>query len=271
MRWHQFVLFLLLTALLGTGPAGAQERAVVVGAPPGALTELLHELAAIFQDETGIVVKSVATGTAGRAANLRPDALLLPSRGTKVPPGAEGSERRPVLLGEAVLVGSRADRARIHGLRDIKAALRWIASARGLYVSSSPALGLRELELALWDAIGVDVRTRSTWYVEATGDEADVLKQAASLGAYVLVERATWAAQRDRRGLEVLAAGDPALRTVYASQLVRRESQDARAWHDWLSSEPAQAAIAGWRPGGIQVFTPPGDEGSDGERRPPRT
>ena len=239
MRLDRLGLFLLLTVLLGAGAAEAQERAVVVGAPPGVLTAVLGELAPVFQAETGIAVKSVSTGSTAGAANPPPDALLLPSRGTGAPQAAEDSERRPVFVGEAVLLGSRADRARIRGLRDIKAAFRWIASARGLYVSSSPALGLRELELALWDAVGVDVGTRTTWYIEAGGDEADVLRQAASLGAYVLVERATWASQRDRRGLEVLAAGDPALRTVYASQLVRRESQDARAWHEWLTSEPA--------------------------------
>ena len=128
-------------------------------------------------------------------------------------------------------------------------------------MSSSPSLGLRELELALWDSIGVNVRTRSTWYVEATGDEDRVFRQAADLGAYVLVERATWARQQYRRGLEVLVAGDPVLRTTYASHLIRRDSQEARAWHEWLSSDPARAAIAGWRPGGTQVFIPAGDQG----------
>ena len=40
------------------------------------------------------------------------------------------------------------------------------------------------------------------------------------MGAYVLIERMTWAAQDNRRGLEVLVEGDPALRTAYISSLV---------------------------------------------------
>jgi hypothetical protein len=42
---------------------------------------------------------------------------------------------------------------------------------------------VRELELALWDGIGVNVRERSAWYVEARGYEAGVLREAGLLGA----------------------------------------------------------------------------------------
>jgi ABC-type tungstate transport system permease subunit len=76
------------------------------------------------------------------------------------------------------------------------------------------------------------------------------------MGAYVLVERMTWAAQENRRGLEVLVQGDPVLRTDYVSYLVRETSPDARAWFDWLSSEPAQTIIANFSLNGMRVFTP---------------
>ena len=80
----------------------------------------------------------------------------------------------------------------------------WIGSP----AESSPSLGLRALEVSLWDSVGVDVRTRLTWYVEASGDEKDVLNRARQLGAYVLVERATFAAAyavRARPGAPVSA------------------------------------------------------------------
>jgi tungstate transport system substrate-binding protein len=159
--------------------------------------------------------------------------------------------------------------ARVRGLKDIRKALRWIASARGAYMSSSPALGTRELELTLWQSIGVNVQTRSTWYLEGRGDEASVLRQAGSMGAYVLVERMTWAAQENRRGLEVLVEGDPALRTDYVSYLVRETSQDARAWFEWLSSETARTVIASFSLNGMKVLTPA--IGSDAEGPPSRT
>ena len=36
-------------------------------------------------------------------------------------------------------------------------------------MSSSSSLGTRELELALWNSIGVNIQTRSTWYLEGRG------------------------------------------------------------------------------------------------------
>ena len=180
-----------------------------------------------------------------------------------------GVPSRVVFSGDVILVGSRAEMARVRGLKDIKKALRWIASARGTYMSSSPALGTRELELSLWQSIGVNVQTRSTWYLEGRGDEASVLRQAGSMGAYVLVERMTWAAQENRRGLELLVEGDPVLRTEYVSYLVRETSQDARAWFDWLSSEPARTVIASFSLNGMAVFAPA--IASDAEGPPLRT
>jgi tungstate transport system substrate-binding protein len=136
-------------------------------------------------------------------------------------------------------------------------------------MSSSAALGTRELELSLWQSIGVNVQTRSTWYLEGRGDEASVLRQAGSMGAYVLVERMTWAAQENRRGLEVLVEGDPALRTDYTSSLVEGAREEATAWHEWLSSEQAHAVITGFSLGGVRVFTPAANR--DGEELPAKT
>jgi ABC-type tungstate transport system permease subunit len=68
-------------------------------------------------------------------------------------------------------------------------------------------------------------------------------------------DRARVRGMRDRRGLEVLVSGDPALRTRWLSVLARPGSAGV-AWHDWLSSEVGQAAIAGFRLKGVPVFMP---------------
>jgi hypothetical protein len=44
---------------------------------------------------------------------------------------------------------------------------------------------------------------------------------------------------RDRRGLEVIAFGDPVLVTEWSSVLLAAAEPKARAWHDWLASEAA--------------------------------
>jgi len=238
------------------GSAKAQERTVTVGVPASPLAQLVQAVAPAFQADTGIAVRMATLGSDASLPAVNVQAVLLPERvlhrlqptGREVP--------RVVFHGDVILVGSRAERARVRGLKDIKTALRWIAAARGTVLSSSPSLGVRELELALWGSIGLNVQVRSTWYVESRGDEPGILREAGLLGAYVLIERMTWAAQTDRRGLEILVEGDPALRTSYVSHLPQVDSPEARAWHEWLLSERAQATIAGFSLNGIRVFTP---------------
>jgi tungstate transport system substrate-binding protein len=261
-------IVVLMAAFLCLGRAAAQERTVTVGVPTSPLMQLVQSLGAAFRAETGIAVTAAEVDPDGAPSTAGIDAVLLPRRMLERLPQGH-LPPRTVFRGDVILVGSRAEMARVRGLKDIKMALRWIASARGTYMSSSPSLGTRDLELALWNGIGVNVQTRSTWYVGSRGDEAEVLRQAGNLGAYVLVERMTWAAQANQRGLEVLVAGDPVLRTDYASALTRDGREDAIAWHDWLSSDAAQAVIAEFSLSGVRIFTPA--KGHDADARPPRT
>ena len=260
-----FGVLIVAAGVLATPAPAQNQQAVTVGVPDKVLIAVLEDLGRTFEAQTGIAVRVVAAGTQPGAASGDVDAVLRPER-----TAAAGPEQRVVAFGEGVLVGSRADRARLRGLRDIRKGFRWIAAARAIYVSSSPTLGLRDLELKLWDEAGVNVRVRSTWYSETGGDESAVFRQAAQWGAYALVQRATWAVQEDRRGLEILAEGDPALRTPYVSGLLRPDSPEARQWHDWLPSEQGQAAIAALRVNGMQVLMPLG-EASEPGASPPRT
>jgi tungstate transport system substrate-binding protein len=260
---------MVMTTLFCLGPAIAQERTVRVGVPAGPLVQLVQTLAPVFQAQTRIAVTATELNPTAPLSSANADAALVPSRLAERTQPTGQAPSRIIFFSDTILVGSRAEMARVRGLKDIKKALRWIASARGTYMSSSPALGTREMELSLWESIGVNVQTRSTWYLEGRGDEASVLRQAGSMGAYVLIERMTWASQENRRGLEVLVEGDPALRTSYTSSLVKGASEEATAWHDWLSSEQAHAIVAGFSLGGVRVFTPVTSR--DGEGPPAKT
>ena len=269
MLLYRTVLVLIITASFCLGQAGAQERSIRVGVPAGPLVQLVQTLAPLFTGQTGIAVTATEMNPTTPLSGAVADAALLPSRLAERLQPMRQVPSRVIFSGDVILLGSRAEMARVRGLKDIRKALRWIASARGAYMSSSPALGIRELELSLWQSIGVNVQTRSTWYIERQGDEASVLRQAGNMGAYVLVERMTWAAQENRRGLEVLVQGDPALRTDYTSYLVDGAREEATAWYDWLSSEQAQAVIADFSLGGVRVFTP--SISRNGEESPAKT
>ena len=80
-------------------------------------------------------------------------------------------------------------------------------------------------------------------------------------------EGTTFAGVRDRRGLEVLVAGDPLLQTTYSSVLLRPDEEAGRAWHEWLGSGAARAAIEAFRLNGTEVFWPLGGDTAKADRQ----
>lgn len=267
-RLVSVILVAVLGLLLVADPVPA--RPITVATPAGVTAELISLLVRRFQEQSGTEVRPSPLPMNELARTAREggaDALLVPSR-IDLGTGARPVERAAVFVSDAVLVGSRADRARVRGLRDIRTALRWIAGARALTVSSSPQLGLRNLELRLWEEVGVNVRGRPTWYEQANGDDLAIFMRAAESGSYALVERATWAGMRDRRGLEVIAFGDPVLVTEWSSVLLAAAEPVARAWHDWLASEAGRSAIREAEVNGVAPFKPAlsSRPGADGPR-----
>jgi len=114
---------------------------------------------------------------------------------------------------------------------------------------------------APWRAAGLDPKGEPS-YRELGSGMGPALNTAAGLDAYVLSDRATWAAFKNRQQLEILAEGDPTLFNPYGSILVNPakgahiKAADARRWHEWLTSDRGRAAIASFRIDGEQLFFP---------------
>ena len=89
------------------------------------------------------------------------------------------------------------------------------------------------------------------------------LNIAAAMNAYTLTDRATWANFKNRQGLEILTEGDPALFNPYGSILVnpakwsKVKYNDAKIWHEWLTSKVGLDAITSYRINGEELFFPP--------------
>src|ERR671912_491607 len=172
-----------------------------------------------------------------------------------------GLDRRDVMYNDFVLIGPKADPAGIRGLKDAKEALRRIAAAKAPFASRGDDSGTHRTELRLWRAAGLDPKGEPS-YRELGSGMGPALNTAAGLDAYVLSDRATWAAFKNRQQLEILAEGDPTLFNPYGSILVHPakgahiKAAEARAWHEWLTSERGRAAIASFRIDGEQLFFP---------------
>jgi tungstate transport system substrate-binding protein len=114
-----------------------------------------------------------------------------------------------------------------------------------------------------WGTAGVDVAAASgDWYRETGSGMGATLNAAAGMGAYVLSDRATWIAFGNKAGMKILVEGDPALFNQYGVILVNPDrhpsvkAAQGQIFIDWLTGDAGQAAIAGFKLDGQQLFFP---------------
>lgn len=219
-----------------------------------------------FTAKTGIGVKVVALGTGqaldtGRRGDA--DVLLVHDRVAEDKFVAEGSgvERRDVMYNDFVVVGPKADPARVKGARDATDAFKRIASSNVAFVSRGDKSGTHAAELRFWQGAGVDPKANGG-YKEAGSGMGPTLNMSAALGAYTLADRGTWLAFKNRQDLDIVFAGDRKLFNPYGVMLVNparhpHVKKDAgMKFVNWISGPEGQAAIADYKLHGEPLFFP---------------
>jgi tungstate transport system substrate-binding protein len=262
-------ILLATTIALLASPVAAQQRSITVASTTSTeQSGLFGHILPIFTRESGIAVRVVALGT-GQALDVGrrgdADVVFVHDRAAERRFVAEGHgvERRHVMFNDFVVIGPAADPAGIAGLRDTPEALRRIAAARAPFVSRGDRSGTHAAELRLWQQAGVDpVQGRGAWYREIGQGMGPALNTAAAQNAYLLADRGTWLNFRNRQELKVLVEGDARLFNQYGVMLVNPQrhahvkAADGQRFIDWLVSAAGQAAIAGYRINGEQLFFP---------------
>ena len=180
----------------------------------------------------------------------------------------EGVARYPVMYNDFVIVGPQADPAHVKGGKDVLAAFRAIASAHAPFVSRADKSGTHAAELRYWKMAGIDIdAAKGPWYRETGSGMGPALNTAAGLNAYILADRGTWLAFRNRADLAILVEGDRRLFNQYGVMLVNPDRHPSvkrelgQRFVDWLVSPRGQAVIAAYKAGGEQLFFP--NAGSD--------
>jgi tungstate transport system substrate-binding protein len=256
-------------ALLLVAPVRAEERFITVASTTSTeQSGLFRHLLPLFEKKTGIQVRVVALGT-GQALDLgrRGDADVVlvhaPELEEKFVAEGWGVRRHPVMYNDFVVLGPKSDPARIAGTKDAAEAFRKIRAARAPFVSRADRSGTHLAELELWRAAGIDIaREKGPWYRETGSGMGPALNTASALNAYLLADRGTWLAFRNRGELAILVEGDPRLFNQYGAILVNpaRHAHVKEAWGrqfiEWLVSPHGQAAIATYRIAGEQLFFP---------------
>ncbi len=271
-RLRRSLLTVGLTLVLGlsaaTAPASAEPSAIVVASTTSTeQSGLFKHLLPIFHEKTGIDVKVVALGT-GQALDAArrgdADVVLVHDRPAEDAFVAQGfaKARRDVMYNDFVLVGPVSDPARIRGV-GVREAFAKLAAAKAPFVSRGDRSGTHSAELRSWKEAGVDLAAaRGDWYRDVGQGMGPALNTASALGAYILADRGTWLAFKNRGDLTILVQGDPRLFNPYGVMLVNPERhasvkvKEGQAFVDWLVSPEGQNAIASYKIGGEQLFFP---------------
>jgi tungstate transport system substrate-binding protein len=262
-------LFLVLLVVLAAFGVRAEERFITVASTTSTeQSGLFGHILPLFTQQTGIEVRVVAAGTgqalqAGRRGKA--DVVFVHARSAeeKFLALGEGVKRFPVMYNDFVLVGPKADPAKIGGGDSILEAFKQIQAAGAPFVSRGDGSGTHIAEMGFWKATGIDIeQARGPWYRSTGLGMWPALNEASSTNAYILTDRGTWLSFKSRSELAILLEGDRRLFNQYSVILVNPakhpnvKKELGQAFIDWLVSREGQSAIAAYKINGEQLFFP---------------
>jgi len=272
-------LLLIAAAIAAAAPvpAQAQDKSIVVSSTTSTQDSgLFGHILPLFKGKTGIDVKVVSQGTGqaldtGRRGDA--DVVFVHARAPEEKFVAEGFgvKRFPVMYNDFVLIGPKSDPAGIKGTKYIAKALEAIKAKGAPFISRGDRSGTHTAELNLWKAAGIDIakekadKSLGPWYREIGQGMGAALNTASASNAYVLADRGTWLAFKNRGDLDILVAGDKRMFNQYGVILVNPAKHShvkkdlGQAFIDWLVSPEGQEAIASYKVGGEQLFFPNAD------------
>jgi tungstate transport system substrate-binding protein len=270
---RDFIRIAVLALAFALTPSAFAQRFITVASTTSTeQSGLFGHILPIFEKSSGIQVRVVALGT-GQALDLArrgdADVVFVHARSAEEQFLKEGHgvKRFPVMYNDFVLIGPAADPAGIAGGKDTLDALRKIENAGAPFVSRGDRSGTHIAEIDLWKMAGVDIsHEKGPWYRETGQGMGPALNTASSMRAYILADRGTWLAFKNRGDLTILVEGDKRLMNQYGVMLVNPAThptvkrEDGQAFIDWIISPDGQNAIAEYQIGGEQLFFPNADQ-----------
>jgi tungstate transport system substrate-binding protein len=267
-RFSSLVFAVLVGTLVNIAAASAEDRSIVVASTTSTQDSgLFGYLLPIFKAKTGIEVKVIAQGTGQALDTARrgdADVVFVHAKAQEEKFLAEGFgvKRYDVMYNDFVLIGPKSDPAGVKG-KDIETALKTIQEKHAPFVSRGDRSGTHSAELALWKQAGIDIgAAKGPWYREIGQGMGAALNTASAMNGYVLSDRGTWISFKNRGDLEIVVEGDKRLFNQYGVMLVNPEKHRSvkkelgQTFVDWLVSPEGQAAIAGYKIDGQQLFFP---------------
>ena len=230
---------------------------------------LFKSLLPEFKKVTGIDVKVVAVGT-GQAIDMGrrgdADVLFVHDQAAEEKLVREGFavKRFAVMYNDFVLMAQQLTRQKTRALSHANA-LKKLSAANVDFISRGDKSGTHAAELRYCKAAGIDTLfsvPAFSNYKSCGCGMGQALNIAASSNAYLLADRGTWLAFKNRSDLAILVEDDTRLFNQYGVMVVNparhphSKAVDAQKFVNWLTSPAGQGVIAAYKINGGQLFFP---------------
>jgi len=164
------------------------------------------------------------------------------------------------MYNDFIILGPSDDPAGIKGESNIILALKKIANCKAYFVSRGDDSGTHKKEKSLWQ--DAKISPVGKWYMEIGQGMGAALQVANERQAYVLCDRGTFLAYKDKIDLIILSEGDALLFNPYGIMVVNpaRYSQvkymEAMQLIAWVTSVEGQKIIREYKKEGEILYHP---------------
>jgi tungstate transport system substrate-binding protein len=224
---------------------------------------LLDVLIPLFEKEIGYRVKTIAVGT-GKALEMgqtgEADVLLVhaPDAEKAVEEAGAVINRKLVMHNDFLLVGPKADPAKVKEIKEANEAFSKIYNSKSLFISRGDDSGTHKAELIFWNKLGI--KPTGTMYQETGQGMGETLRVASEKGGYTFTDRATFLALKKELNLDIVVAGDESLLNIYHVMQVndakfpKVNKDGAKNFVEFMVSDKTQKVIGEF---GVDKFNEP--------------
>jgi len=226
---------------------------------------LLEVLLPPFEEKFGIKVDVIAVGT-GKALALGEngdvDVVLVHARAAedKFIEEGYGVNRRDVMFNDFIILGPSNDPVKIKEEKSAVSALTKISNQKAFFISRGDNSGTDQKEKGLWKI--ANIAPEGTWYMEAGQGMGATLQIADEKQAYVLCDRGTFLAYKNKIDLIILSEGDALLFNPYGIMAVNPARYPQVKYMEtmqliaWVTSVEGQKIIGEYKKEGEVLFHP---------------
>jgi tungstate transport system substrate-binding protein len=263
------VLLIMLLAttgcsFLGTGDS-EPERVVLATTTSTENSGLLAELIPPFEAENNYKIDVVAVGTGKALQHGRDgdaDALLVHAREAELEfvENGYGRNREEIMYNDFVILGPSEDPAQLKDTSSAVDSFQAIADQEAKFISRGDNSGTHKQEVSIWEE--TDASVTGSWYQETGQGMGPSLTIANQKQGYILSDRGTYIAFKDKLELEILSENDPKYYNLYGALAVNSDLHPnvnevgAQAFIDYLSSQKGQEIIKNYKLEGTRLFNP---------------